>query len=1354
MSILQGFNDAVNIIVDSALDKRKYDITIICEIVSVSNDEENCYIVQSDSMKFKAYSNNSDTSYKVGNNVNVLIPRGDYSQRKLIMSRADDESDVAEHSEVLQFNDVAAAWSVEAINVGEKIFGPARRIHMFPDKQLHIQLSTDVQSSIEEFKIKCLIQGLKIDGSSISVSCTWYSSEMFGNVAHFTIPFKQEIVLTNKEIQKLNKIISMTINVVDINDNTITSEKVNLTNLSFSIGYLKSNLTDGLYFITENDTYTYTVENLIRQDTSLVWIYNKQFQFNNIQMPIKRSEGEYDIYNIENIEWLDTTSDYVLNKTMLSKCGLILHDNVAEMPIIYYYMYRALKVGPKENKDDVTITYDNIDYNIENDLVQIPNTENYLYIPQGGVYLYKDGYVNDNTKPIPRYKTHWMNIGGVNNASMRPGFEDTSIKAIIIDDNKSIIAEANQVFTNNSWNTEMTFTGTPNYLTLSSARTFYPIYDNYGSIINNSRKSASARRSDEQDFSERYITWRFDLAGMLKFPHAPEYNDELGWHWYPSLSSSYTKVYWQKDKGAQLEDITNLLDWENDDEHKLNVGYAYLTLPISEPAQPQTINFFINSRFDLNNATTLMAYAHMENDTVSMLNNFGSITFTFGCGDSHGTGYSFNIICNNEYDSFSSSVLRSEQKEFEAVLYAEDGQVVNLSEAGNKIRWSWLHETVHSEKTNGVATYNLLSIEPKDNNFTELYYRIFLETQKKDGLYTYDSRTGAYTEAPKMESGKEYYTKKITATSNKCNVTGVFSTPEATLYAHNFHILVAELRDWPLSNGQYVTLRAYRPMVISSFNNIKIQQIQGSTNMIYDTFGHKVSMNDEGVQYSIDNIDTSISASVYRLFRNENNLLQVASDANNYDMAITDGVLEQPMLNPTNDGSIFTLLLQSDENNTKWIKIPLVITTNSWFSNRLNEWDGSVTIDNENNYILSAMIGAGKKDNENKFTGVLMGEVGQDLRNAESGIYGFNKGECTFKVSAETGSAYFSGKIESREGEIAGWILKQSGDDHSPFLYSIGQSNNEKDTQYYASGLSNNGDVVFFAGAPVTVDSNNLNKDVNLNDLITDAQFTITKDGSINTSGVGYLNGIKLAKLTDNNRVGVLSGDGQGVAKFQTGSASSKETQNIILQYKDGKRGHSTYECDQHSHTGAGSSYVHTYYNSLNPNSNWYNYVYILDDDWNNIPAGTVTINGYNGSLEIFAINLNSKDISGLWTVEGEVHDCIHTAKGNTIEIPQNDKTYNCIIVNTSKSSDMINASVNYTTTISGESTIKSQSYTNNFKIQSDGIIRFGDWELTGLGFIGYANDGKTPKTLLRPDGFYSYDSSTGSWSKKTGWEL
>lgn len=80
---------------------------------------------------------------------------------------------------------------------------------------------------------------------------------------------------------------------------------------------------------------------------------------------------------------------------------------------------------------------------------------------------------------------------------------------------------------------------------------------------------------------------------------------------------------------------------------------------------------------------------------------------------------------------------------------------------------------------------------------------------------------------------------------------------------------------------------------------------------------------------------------------------------------------------------------------------PLLVMQNRYPSPMINKWDGSLTIDEEENVILAAQIGAGSKDSENRFSGVLMGDWGRDDTEAslgKTGLYGFHQGAQSFAL--------------------------------------------------------------------------------------------------------------------------------------------------------------------------------------------------------------------------------------------------------------------------------------------------------------------------------------------------------------------
>ena len=128
---------------------------------------------------------------------------------------------------------------------------------------------------------------------------------------------------------------------------------------------------------------------------------------------------------------------------------------------------------------------------------------------------------------------------------------------------------------------------------------------------------------------------------------------------------------------------------------------------------------------------------------------------------------------------------------------------------------------------------------------------------------------------------------------------------------------------------------------------------------------------------------------------------------------------------------------------------PIIITQNQYASPTLNDWNGEFKIDEANGTILSTMLGAGRKTENNTFEGVLMGDVvvGADMdtyhttaRGNASGIglYGFNDGLSTFGIDAKTGNAYFKGHIEALSGDIGGWTITPFNNENGMLTYDTG----------------------------------------------------------------------------------------------------------------------------------------------------------------------------------------------------------------------------------------------------------------------------------------------------------------------------
>ena len=89
--------------------------------------------------------------------------------------------------------------------------------------------------------------------------------------------------------------------------------------------------------------------------------------------------------------------------------------------------------------------------------------------------------------------------------------------------------------------------------------------------------------------------------------------------------------------------------------------------------------------------------------------------------------------------------------------------------------------------------------------------------------------------------------------------------------------------------------------------------------------------------------------------------------------------------------------------------VPIQMSLNSFGLASLNAWDGNhIEINEDGNYILAPQIGAGVKNEDNTFTGVVMGKAQTyDQDKPLIGILGYNQGDQSIWLDSETGNAIF-----------------------------------------------------------------------------------------------------------------------------------------------------------------------------------------------------------------------------------------------------------------------------------------------------------------------------------------------------------
>ena len=191
------------------------------------------------------------------------------------------------------------------------------------------------------------------------------------------------------------------------------------------------------------------------------------------------------------------------------------------------------------------------------------------------------------------------------------------------------------------------------------------------------------------------------------------------------------------------------------------------------------------------------------------------------------------------------------------------------------------------------------------------------------------------------------------------------------------------------------------------------------------------------------------------------------------------------------------------------INVPIHYLLNKYGMANINEWDGnSVQIDNEGGFILSPQMGAGHKESDNSFTGVLMGETRLPSKQTpQTGLLGYNAGNRTFFLNSKNGSALFG---RSDQGQI---VIDPSANQRKAMIYS-GNFWKEYNSDGDYDGLPKNYTYRDNKYQP----AGNANKAGLLIDLTTPeiffgtGNFYVTKEGYIHAAAGGDIGGWKIDK--------------------------------------------------------------------------------------------------------------------------------------------------------------------------------------------------------------------------------------------------
>ncbi len=245
---------------------------------------------------------------------------------------------------------------------------------------------------------------------------------------------------------------------------------------------------------------------------------------------------------------------------------------------------------------------------------------------------------------------------------------------------------------------------------------------------------------------------------------------------------------------------------------------------------------------------------------------------------------------------------------------------------------------------------------------------------------------------------------------------------------------------------------------------------------------------------------------------------------------------------------------------------PIVLYFNRYEMSNINAWDGNKIETGDGSYLLAPQVGAGIKENDNSFTGIMMGiknfSTGASAAsNNQVGMFGYSKGRQSLRLDARTGTSIFGIAGTTEGGQV---IIDP---DNGGLLYSSNYwANYNKNTgtpnNYLASNKSGKGmlldlkrghihlgsaaDGKIYSGEHTTLGS-------------TKDGFYLSHDGlSIGTGFVVATDGVATATQNGGNLGGWriktdVNGEGGFVSKDGTGILLDSKSSTIVLGSSTGK---------------------------------------------------------------------------------------------------------------------------------------------------------------------------------------------------------
>lgn len=231
----------------------------------------------------------------------------------------------------------------------------------------------------------------------------------------------------------------------------------------------------------------------------------------------------------------------------------------------------------------------------------------------------------------------------------------------------------------------------------------------------------------------------------------------------------------------------------------------------------------------------------------------------------------------------------------------------------------------------------------------------------------------------------------------------------------NYYILKATVGGTP-------NLEAYLPIPIRTSN---IPKIEGAKEVLYDYQGVPSYYSDAYVLYNENNQEIEEARESWDISTVGTDIryLPQLKNITRGDKIDFKALVAAPFYSQGDNSKV---CVYCNYENYKWSQ-PILVAQNHYNFDVLNQWNGGLTLDENNGTILSTMLGAGRKNERNEYSGVLIGDIqgGTNLNSSDThtGVYGLHNGELSYALK-DDGTATFGKaghgqiKIDGNSGEI------------------------------------------------------------------------------------------------------------------------------------------------------------------------------------------------------------------------------------------------------------------------------------------------------------------------------------------------